>query len=113
MDVNGGIVLTDAARNEVRQYAKDGFISHSVFVADEVQRLYAALAIFNEGYDQHPRGRADVIVLARVEGEYIIIEEDRTDKPLAEALIQNAGVPETQIIRAYAGEKVPEQVAST
>jgi hypothetical protein len=45
--------------------------------------------------------------MARVVGDKIIIEEDRSfDKPLHEALMGNAGIPREQIILAYAGESL-------
>jgi hypothetical protein len=49
--------------------------------------------------------RADV--LAQVVGDKVIILEDRTDKPLYEALMINGGIPREQIILAYAGESLP------
>lgn len=46
--------------------------------------------------------------MARLVGDYIIIEEDTTlEKHLAEALIVNGGVPRHKIICAYKGETLP------
>jgi hypothetical protein len=42
-------------------------------------------------------------IVARLEGQQIIIERDISNKPLVEALEQ-AGVPRNQIILAYQGE---------
>jgi hypothetical protein len=50
-----------------------------------------------------------VLLMARIEGDLIIIEEDRTDKPLVEALMQR-GIPCQQLILAYAGGALPEAV---
>ena len=49
---------------------------------------------------------ASVVVLARIEGDTVIIEEDTTDRPLVDSLV-HAGIPRAKIIRAYAGETVP------
>lgn len=46
-------------------------------------------------------------MLARIVGDTVIIEEDRTDKPLEERLIA-AGVPREKIICAYAGDPYPD-----
>lgn len=46
------------------------------------------------------------ILVAHVDNNKIIIDTDLTEKPLYDALLQ-AGVPREQIIRAYAGEKIP------
>lgn len=48
-----------------------------------------------------------VVVLARVVGDKVVIEEDNTDKKLIDALRQR-GIPREQIILAYAGEPIPD-----
>jgi hypothetical protein len=48
-----------------------------------------------------------VMVLARVVGDKVVIEEDATDKKLIDALLQR-GIPRTQIVLAYAGEPLPD-----
>lgn len=98
--------LVDATRREVQRYSVDGLITSGMFIADEQRSIYAAVALFNKPLHQRPPVHADFIVLARVEGDQIIIEEDRTDRPLYEALSQNAGVPEAQIVCAYVAEAV-------
>lgn len=98
--------LVNATREQVRRYSNDGINVRGLFVADEERHYYAAIGIVEPDVEIHLRRRVDVIMLARVEGEYIIIEEDRMERPLVDALIQNAGVPEAQIICAYVGEEV-------
>ena len=44
--------------------------------------------------------------MTRIVNDQIVIDQDKTDKPLIGALIQ-AGIPHGQIIRAYLGEKTP------
>lgn len=48
-----------------------------------------------------------VVVLARVVGDKVVIEEDTTHKKLIDALLQR-GIPRSQIILAYAGEPMPD-----
>ena len=47
------------------------------------------------------------VLIVRIMGELVIIEEDRNSDPVYEELIE-AGIPREQIILAYAGEAVPD-----
>jgi vancomycin permeability regulator SanA len=49
------------------------------------------------------------MVMARVVGDKVIIDEDTTDRPLWKELVA-AGIPREQIILTYAGETLPENV---
>ncbi|MCU0476994.1 MAG: XisI protein [Anaerolineae bacterium] len=51
---------------------------------------------------------AEVVILARLMDDSIIIEEDNTNKPLIEALLQR-NIPRAKIVLAYAGETPPTQ----
>lgn len=51
---------------------------------------------------------SQIVVLARVVDDLVIIEVDNTNKPLIDALEQR-GVPRSQIVLAYAGEPVPDE----
>ena len=56
-----------------------------------------------------PQKRAhvpEVVMMTRIVNNHVVIESDRTDRPLEEALIA-AGIPRSQIILAYAGEVTP------
>jgi hypothetical protein len=89
-------------KQEISWYATGGFNVQTYLLSDEIQVVYAVLVVDTPiRYD--PVG---VVVMARIEGDKIIIEEDLTDKPLAQRLIA-AGIPPEQIIRAYAGESIP------
>jgi hypothetical protein len=79
-------------------------------ILDDARQTYAVIII-----EDDPAARpAYVVVMARVMGDKVIIDEDRSfDKPLVDALIHNGGIPREQIILAYAGEKLPEQVDAT
>lgn len=97
--------LSKIVRQEVEKYTGGGRGANIKLFAllDDVNQIYAVNTV---GYPERKRP-ANVMVLARVMGDSVIIEEDRTDKPLVDALIQ-AGIPRQQIILAYAGEAVPE-----
>ena len=47
------------------------------------------------------------MVLARIENDKVLIEEDTTDRPLWRELVR-AGIPREQIVLIYSGEKLPE-----
>lgn len=97
--------LVNIVKAEVEKYASDGEgINLRLFsILDDVRQHYTVIAV------DHPKRKnlAGVVVMARVEGDQVIIEEDATDKPLLDALIQ-AGIPREKIILAYAGEPIPE-----
>ncbi len=54
----------------------------------------------------NPTG-SGLVVMARIYGEQIIIEDDNTDRPLYKSLLQR-GIPRSQIVLAYAGEPIPD-----
>jgi hypothetical protein len=97
--------LTSIVREEVEKYAAGGRgVNVLLFpLLDDVNRTYAVNAI-----DYPDRSEfADVVVLARIVGNKIVIESDATDKPLVDALVQR-GIPREQIVLAYAGEPIPD-----
>ncbi len=57
----------------------------------------------------HVRDRriVDTGLVARLEGERIIVERDVNDKPLVDALVE-AGVQRGHIVLSYAGESTEE-----
>lgn len=71
--------------------------------ADDVQQVYAVNMLDESNRQQD----AIAAVIARVQGDLVIIEEDLTDRPLVDRLVA-AGVPRDKIIMAYMGEPVPE-----
>lgn len=102
--------LSQVLCEEVKRYADGGRGANIrlYFLSDDDHCIYAVNAVDDPirppyGFDERP---SDVMVMARVEGEMIIIEDDATDKPLVDALMQR-GIPRNQIILAYAGEPIP------
>lgn len=72
-------------------------------ILDDEHQIYAINAV------GHPNREhvADVVVLARIVADQVVIEEDMTDKPLVNALVQK-GVARDHIILAYRGEPLPD-----
>lgn len=90
--------LTEIVRREVADYQVPGLKSKSYFVADEANNVYAVLDV----PDAPRQFNSAIALLARVENDRVIIEEDIHDRPLWEALVE-AGVPRERIVLAYVG----------
>lgn len=92
--------LAEITRREVERYVATWHEGEMYAILDDRQQRYIVVDV-----PHHPRPfQAGIVVLARVEGDHIIIEEDTTDKPLIDALMVNGSVPREQIILAYDGE---------
>jgi hypothetical protein len=77
---------------------------------DDTKNFYTVIIFdYPPKHDPNPF----VALAARIVAGKIVIEADRTDKPLVEALTA-AGVPRDHIVLAYAGESRPdaEQLAA-
>jgi hypothetical protein len=89
---------------EVEQYAGTSHKAQLYTVADWERQIFTLLCV-PENEAERP---AWVMLMARVLGDYIVIEEDTAlDKPLHEALIANHNFPRERIVLAYKGEKLP------
>ena len=91
--------LLQKVKHEVDLYAAGALDGICYSILDDEQQRYTAVFVPDDR-----REYADTIVMARVDGDKIIIEHDSTDKPLVDALMINAGIPREQIILAYQGE---------
>ena len=101
--------LADITRQEVERYVGYSDESNLYFLADEKQLAYAVVDV-----PHIPRAYAtEIVVMARVVGDYVIIDKDTTDKPLVDALIINAGLLREKIILAYQGEPIPLDASKT
>jgi len=98
-------ILKQIVQEEVEKYAAGGRGANILLFAilDHERGIYAVNAV------DYPKREdvAGVVVLARLVGNSVIIEEDMTDKKLVDAL-QQRGIMRDQIILAYAGEPIPD-----
>lgn len=86
-------------KSEVAWYASGGGLNNRAFFTyNDQDQVYAALIV------DHPtrHNAAGVMILARIEGDNIVIEEDSTDRPLYRTLME-MGIPRERIICTYAG----------
>lgn len=58
------------------------------------------------------RQAAGIVVFVRLVADYVVIEEDKTDRPLYQAL-ERAGIRREKIICVYAGEPLPSDMAAS
>src|SRR5436190_21132768 len=96
--------LAEVVAREMTDYVAQGiYDADSYLLRDETKHTYSFVSVpHNDPQD------ALIVMLARITPDNkIIIETDHTDRPLYQALI-DAGVPRSQIIRAYAGQTQPE-----
>jgi len=99
------VTLAEIVREEVTKYAGGGRGANIILfpLLDDVHQTYAVNAV-----DYPTRNDvAGVVVLARIVGDKVVIEEDTTDKKLVDALLQR-GIPRDKIVLAYAGEPIPD-----
>jgi hypothetical protein len=97
--------LVEILREEVQKYAGGGRGANILLFSllDDNNLTYAVNAVDYPTREQ-PAG---VVVLARIVGDKIVIEEDMTDKKLIDALLQR-GIPRDKIVLAYNGESYPQ-----
>jgi hypothetical protein len=95
--------LNEILKREMKWYAGPGLNSLAYLLSDDDAQIYAVNA-FEYPIHDLPAG---IVVMARIVGDTIIIEEDATDKPLVHRL-EAAGIPREKIVLAYAGEALPE-----
>ncbi|MDQ7026401.1 MAG: element excision factor XisI family protein [Anaerolineae bacterium] len=88
---------------EMREYAGEGLNGYTYFTKSDNQTIMSI--VFVGQIDEQQFTTTSMMV--RVVADRIIIEDDKTNKPLIDALLQ-AGVPRDQIVLAYAGEKTEE-----
>jgi len=98
--------LANTVKEVVFSYASGGLNLRTFALSNEEQGVYSVNVI---DWPEHHRSAA-VVVLARVEGEQVIVEEDLTNRPLVDALVA-AGVPREQIVLKYAEPSKANQVS--
>lgn len=99
--------LDAVLRETVAWYASGGLKSKTFLLENPLEQAFSVL-VADVPVHQRPAG---IVVFARIVGDYVVIEEDTTDRPLVDALV-NRGVSREKIILAYAGERLPDGLES-
>lgn len=95
--------LAQIVKETVFWYVSSGFDHKMYGVMDETKQLYAVLGV---DFPIHKR-QPDIIVMARIADDRVIVEEDRTDRPLVEELVRK-GVPREKIFHVQDGKLLPD-----
>lgn len=98
--------LAEIVQREVEDYHGPALKATSYYFENRKNQEYVVVMV--PDYEYPRKYRADVVVMARVVGNAVIIDEDTTDRPLYKELMR-AGIPREQIVLAYAGETTPEK----
>jgi hypothetical protein len=95
--------LKQIVERELREYAGEGLNGKTYFTHSDDQSIMSIVFVGKV----RDRRFATTSIMARVVGNQVVIEEDKTNKPLVDALVQ-AGIPREQITLAYEGESIQE-----
>jgi hypothetical protein len=97
--------VLEAVRQTVSSYATRGYSggqpSQLFYVENMQDQVFCVVAPFSQKYQ-----RADLVVMARIISDQVVIEADKTSEPLYDAL-RKAGIPETQIAIAWSQKSQP------
>lgn len=95
--------LSQILLEELNDYVGRGANVVVLPVYDHERHTYA-LATVDYPKRQHP---ADIAILTRLVDNFVVIDEDLTDKKLVDALLHR-GIPREQIVLVYEGETAPD-----
>lgn len=98
--------LNQILREEMLAYTGQGLNAMSYLTENAAQRLYTVVDMATV----QGQRMVNTVLIAWVQGEYIVIELDQNNKELADALIAR-GVPADQIVLAYQGDAIPAEHA--
>jgi hypothetical protein len=96
--------LHDILKQEISWYAGingRGEAMRLFKIFDDQHQTYAVNAVSDT-----PKKWGGIVVLARIQDDIIIIEEDNTDRPLVDKLLEQ-GIARHQIVLAYDNEEYP------
>lgn len=92
--------LTGVVKREIADYSGEGIRSISYGLFDPEHQIYAVVDVPDVPRPFPPA----LILMVRIEGDKIIIDEDIHDRPFADRLIK-AGVPREKIVVIPSGEE--------
>ena len=94
--------LKEILLEELQGYAGQGLNDFACLTTNEAEQIYTILDIAQVRNER----LVGTVLVARLAGDQVVIELDRHDKLLVDAL-QARGVPECQIVLAYRGDALP------
>ena len=87
---------------ELEDYTGKGLNDFAYLTTNEVEQIYTIVDIARV----RDKRLIGTVLVARLANDQVIIELDRHDKLLVDAL-KARGVPESQIVLAYRGDAIP------
>ena len=96
------VTLKHILLEELEGYTGEGLNDFAYLTTNEAEQIYTIVDIATVR-DKRPIG---TVLVARLINDQVIIELDRHDKLLVDAL-KARGVPESQIVLAYRGDAIP------
>jgi hypothetical protein len=87
----------------IEEYAGGGVNLKTFPMMNDEEQAYAVLIVDTPLHKKE----ADILIFARLVGDYVVIEANTTDHPLEDVLVYK-GLPRERIICAYAGEPLPQ-----
>jgi len=91
--------LTQTVYDVVKGYARKGLNSQSYFTHDDDNTILSVVTITADN-------TSFVSLLVRISNSIVIVEQDRNDKAVVDALLQ-AGIQRESIRLVYKGEPIP------
>ncbi|MCY3866700.1 MAG: element excision factor XisI family protein [Chloroflexi bacterium] len=94
--------LKEILLEELQGYTGEGLNDFAYLTTNEAEQIYTIVDIAQV----RDKRLVGTVLVARLTGDQVIIELDRHDKLLVDAL-QARGVPDSQIVLAYRGDALP------
>jgi hypothetical protein len=91
--------LLTTVQREVADYVRPSPNATAYYLENPTEQTFAVVSV-----PMKDPQKAAVVVMARVVDNLVLIESDKTNKPLYEALVQ-AGIPRSRIVLVYEGEQ--------
>jgi hypothetical protein len=93
--------LLATVKHEVAEYVCPSPNATAYFVENLAEQIFAVLSVPTKD----PQ-KTSVMIMVQVVDDFVLINSDKTNKPLYEALLQ-AGIPREHIVLVYEGEQAP------
>ena len=87
---------------ELQGYTGEGLTDFAYLTTNEAEQIYTIV----DTAQVRDKRLVGTVLIARLAGDQVVVELDRHDKLLVDALLAR-GVPESQIILAYHGDALP------
>ena len=94
--------LKEILLDELQGYTGEGLNDFAYLTTNEAEQIYTIVDIAQV----RDKRLVGTVLVARLAGDQVVIELDRHDKLLVDALLAR-GVPESQIVLAYRGDAIP------